>query len=50
MAHADLLPGQWQRQVALMEWQPQIVLMAALKVGLVEALLEAPLSPEEAAE
>ena len=50
MAHADLLPGQWQRRVALMEWQPQIVLMAALKVGLIEALLEAPLSPEEAAE
>ena len=50
MAHADLLPGQWQRQAVLMEWQPQIVLMAALKVGLIGALLEAPLSPEEAAE
>jgi len=41
VAHADLFPGQWQ---------PQVVLMAALKVGLIEALLDAPLSPEEAAE
>ena len=41
MTHADLVPGQWQ---------PQVVLMAALKVGLIEALLEAPLRPEEVAE
>ena len=41
MAHADLFPG---------EWQPQVVLMAALKVGLIEALLDAPLRPEEVAE
>ena len=41
MAHADLFPGQWQ---------PQVVLMAALKVGLIEALLDAPLRPEEVAE
>jgi len=41
VAHADLFPGQWQ---------PQVVLMAALKVGLIEALLEAPLRPEEVAE
>lgn len=41
MARADLFPGQWQ---------PQVVLMAALKVGLIEALLEAPLRPEEVAE
>jgi SAM-dependent methyltransferase len=36
VAHADLLPSQWQ---------PQIVLMAALKVGLIEALLETPQTP-----
>ena len=41
MAHADLFPGQWQ---------PQVVLMAALKVGRIEALLEAPLQPEVVAE
>jgi SAM-dependent methyltransferase len=41
VAHADLFPGQWQ---------PQVVLMAALKVGLIAALLDAPLRPEEAAE
>ena len=41
MAHADLFPGQWQ---------PQVVLMAALKVGLIEALLDAPLRPEVVAE
>jgi len=41
VAHADLFPGQWQ---------PQVVLMAALKVGLIEALLDAPLRPEEVAE
>jgi len=41
VAHADLFPG---------EWQPQVVLMAALKVGLIEALLDAPLRPEEVAE
>ena len=41
MAHADLFPGQWQ---------PQVVLMAALKVGLIEALLDAPLRPAEVAE
>jgi len=41
VAHADLFPGQWQ---------PQVVLMAALKVGLIEALLDAPLPPEEVAE
>jgi hypothetical protein len=41
VAHTDLFPGQWQ---------PQVVLMAALKVGLIETLLEAPLRPEEAAE
>ena len=41
MAHSDLFPGQWQ---------PQVVLMAALKVGLIEALLDAPLRPEEVAE
>jgi SAM-dependent methyltransferase len=40
VTHADLFPGQWQ---------PQIVLMAALKVGLIEALLDAPLSLEETA-
>jgi len=41
VAHSDLFPGQWQ---------PQVVLMAALKVGLIEALLDAPLRPEEVAE
>lgn len=41
MAHADLFPGQWQ---------PQVVLMAALKVGLVEALLDTPLPPAQVAE
>ena len=41
MAHADLFPR---------EWQPQVVLMAALKVGLIEALLDAPLRPAEVAE
>src|SRR5450756_1922521 len=41
VAHADLFPGQWQ---------PQVVLMAALKVGLVEALLDTPLPPAQVAE
>lgn len=37
MAEVDIFPGQWQ---------PQVVLMAALKVGLIEALLERPRPPE----
>jgi hypothetical protein len=41
VAHADPFPGQWQ---------PQLVLMAALKVGLIEALLDAPLPPAVVAE
>ena len=41
MTHADLYPGQWQ---------PQVVLMAALRVGLIEALLNTPLRPAEVAE
>jgi SAM-dependent methyltransferase len=41
VAHADLFPG---------EWQPQVVLMAAIKVGLIEALLDAPLPPAQVAE
>ena len=41
MASMDLFPGQWL---------PQVVLMAALEVGLIEALLDAPLIPEEVAE
>ncbi len=40
MPHADLLPS---------EWQPQVVLMAALRVGLVEALLDEPSPPEAVA-
>jgi SAM-dependent methyltransferase len=39
--YADLFPDQWQ---------PQVVLMAALKVGLIEALLDAPVSPADVAE
>ena len=39
-AHADLFPGQWQ---------PQVVLMAALEVGLIEALLERPRPAAEVA-
>lgn len=41
MPYADLFPDQWQ---------PQVVLMAALKVGLIEALLDAPVSPADVAE
>ncbi len=41
MAHTDLFPDQWQ---------PQVVLMAALKVGLIDALLDTPLPPAEVAE
>jgi hypothetical protein len=41
MAGVDLFPGQWQ---------PQVVLMAALKVGLIEALLEEPRPPAKVAE
>jgi SAM-dependent methyltransferase len=40
VAHADIVPGQWQ---------PQLVLMAALKAGLIEALLPAPRRPADAA-
>ncbi len=39
-AHTDLFPGQWQ---------PQVVLMAALEVGLIEALLERPRPAAEVA-
>ena len=38
MASTDLFPGQWQ---------PQVVLMAALQVGLIEALLDEPRPPLE---
>jgi SAM-dependent methyltransferase len=41
MTSLDLFPGQWQ---------PQVVLMAALEVGLIEALLERPRSPAEVAQ
>jgi SAM-dependent methyltransferase len=37
VAEVDIFPGQWQ---------PQMVLMAALEVGLIEALLERPRPPE----
>ncbi len=40
MASVDLFPGQWQ---------PQVVLMAALEVGLIEALLNDPLPLAEVA-
>ncbi len=40
MAHTDIFPGQWQ---------PQVVLMAALEVGLIEALLDRPWPPAELA-
>jgi hypothetical protein len=40
VASIDLFPGQWQ---------PQVVLMAALEVGLIEALLDAPQPPTEVA-
>jgi SAM-dependent methyltransferase len=40
MADADIFPGQWQ---------PQVVLMAAVKVGLIQALLERPRPPEAVA-
>jgi hypothetical protein len=41
VASIDLFPGQWQ---------PQVVLMAALEVGLIEALLERPQPPAEVAQ
>ena len=40
MASVDLFPGQWQ---------PQVVLMAALEVGLIEALLDQPEPPSQVA-
>jgi SAM-dependent methyltransferase len=40
MADVDIFPGQWQ---------PQVVLMAALEVGLIPALLERPRPPEAVA-
>jgi Methyltransferase domain len=40
VASSDLFPG---------EWQPQIVLMAALDVGLIEALLDKPRRPADVA-
>jgi SAM-dependent methyltransferase len=40
VADVDVFPGQWQ---------PQVVLMAALEVGLIEALLETPRPPEAVA-
>ncbi|HJW75382.1 MAG TPA: hypothetical protein VJ787_06885, partial [Thermoleophilia bacterium] len=40
MDSVDLFPGQWQ---------PQVVLMAALESGLIEALLERPRQPAEVA-
>ena len=40
MADTDIFPGQWQ---------PQVVLMAAVKVGLIQALLEHPRPPEAVA-
>ena len=41
MTSTDLFPGQWQ---------PQVVLMAALKVGLIEALLDRPRPPLKVAQ
>lgn len=41
MASVDLFPGQWQ---------PQVVLMAALEVGLIEALLDRPQPPAKVAQ
>jgi SAM-dependent methyltransferase len=41
MASIDLLPGQWQ---------PQVVLMAAIEVGLIEALLDEPCPPAQVAQ
>jgi SAM-dependent methyltransferase len=41
VASTDLFPGQWQ---------PQVVLMAALQVGLIEALLNEPRPPLEVAQ
>ena len=41
MASIDLFPGQWQ---------PQVVLMAALEIGLIEALLDQPCPPGEVAQ
>ena len=41
MASTDLFPGQWQ---------PQVVLMAALQVGLIEALLDQPRPPAQVAQ
>jgi len=41
MTGIDLFPGQWQ---------PQVVLMAALEVGLIEALLERPCPPAQVAQ
>ena len=38
MSSTDLFPGQWQ---------PQVVLMAALEVGLIQALLDRPTDPVE---
>jgi hypothetical protein len=40
MATSDLFPG---------EWQPQVVLMAALEVGLIKALLDEPRTPVQVA-
>ena len=40
MASTDVFPG---------EWQPQVVLMAALQVGLIEALLDEPRPPAQVA-
>jgi SAM-dependent methyltransferase len=40
MDRPDIFPGQWQ---------PQLILAAALKVGLIEALLERPRSPQAVA-
>lgn len=40
MADIDLFPGQWQ---------PQVVLMAALETGLIEAFLDQPSTPAEVA-
>lgn len=41
MVDTDIFPGQWQ---------PQVVLMAGLEVGLIEALLERPRPPAEVVE
>jgi SAM-dependent methyltransferase len=41
VASTDLFPGQWQ---------PQVVLMAALQVGLIEALLDQPRPPSKVAQ